>query len=60
VSFISNKGQIEAGNTAHSEGAARTEGRRLNTKTSPQGEFEFGVEVTIRVRIRVMVRMLIF
>ena len=44
-------------------------GRRLNTKTSPKGEFEFGkvpspegevLEVKIKVRIRVMVRMLIF
>ena len=69
MSFIFNKGQIEAGKTAHSEGAARTEERRLNTKTSPKGEFEFGkgpspkgevLEVNIRVRIRVMVRMLIF
>ena len=42
---------------------------RLSTKTSPQGEFEFGkgpspkgevLEVNIRYRIRVMVRMLIF
>ena len=44
-------------------------GRRLSTKTSPKGEFEWVevpspkgevLEVNIRVRIRVMVRMLIF
>ena len=44
-------------------------GRSLNTKTSPQGEFELGkgpspkgevLEEKIKVRIRVMVRMLIF
>jgi len=69
VSIIFKERQIGARITSQSEGAARTEGRRLNTKTSPKGEFEFGkvpspkgevLEVNIRVRIRVMVRMLIF
>ena len=55
--------------TAHSEGAARTEGRRFNTETSLKGEFEWievpspkgeVLEVNIRVKVRVMVRMLIF
>jgi len=68
VSIIFNKGQFRGGITSQSEGAARTEGRRLNTKTSPKGEFEFVkgpspkgevLEVKIKVRIRVMVRMLI-
>ena len=63
------QGGIGARITSQSEGAARTEGRRLNTKTSPKGEFEWVevpspkgevLEVKIKVRIRAMVRMLIF
>ena len=57
MSIIFKERQIGARITSQSEGAARTEGRRLNTKTSPKGEV---LEVNIRVRIRVMVRMLIF